>query len=283
MGATVSGPASGGSGSDRRWLLLSVAAPPPGEAFLLVDALRRLGARSVEREGARVVALFSPHAHAEELAAEAGVAVRASTSLTDPAVTWRRLDRDAWAARLGPPPAPVRVGDLVIRLDPSTAFGTAEHPTTRSSLRLLEGLVARGDRVLDVGAGSAILSIAAVLLGARRADALEADPLACEAARRNVRLNDLAGRVRVRQTHVVPGSLGRRSRYDGVIANLEAEILRPLIADLAGAASAGGWVVLSGALRSERDAIVETAESAGLRLEVEGVDDGWWTGCLSRS
>lgn len=205
MGATVSGPASGGSGSDRRWLLLSVAAPPPGEAFLLVDALRRLGARSVEREGARVVALFSPHAHAEELAAEVGVAVRASTSLTDPAVTWRRLDRDAWAARLGPPPAPVRVGDLVIRLDPSTAFGTAEHPTTRSSLRLLEGLVARGDRVLDVGAGSAILSIAAVLLGARRADALEADPLACEAARRNVRLNDLAGRVRVRQTHVVPG------------------------------------------------------------------------------
>lgn len=277
------GPPPRESGPDpRRWLLLSLAAPPAGEAFLLVDALRRMGARSVEREGPRVVALFPPHGRPDELVAEVRVAVRASTSLTDPAVTWSRLDPDAWAARLGPPPAPVRVGGLVLRLDASTAFGTAEHPTTRSCLRLLDGLVVGGDRVLDVGAGSAVLAIAAVLLGAGRADALEADPMACEAARRNVALNDVAGRVRVRETRVAPGSLGRRTRYDGVVANLEAEVLHPLLPDLAGVASPGGWVVVSGVLRSERDGMVGSAEAAGLRLEREELEHGWWTGRLSR-
>lgn len=266
-----------------RWLLLSLAAAPAGEAFLLVDALRRLGARSVEREGPRVVAVFPPHPRPDELAAEVRVAVRASTSLTDPAVSWSRLDPDAWAARLGPAPAPVCVGGLSLRLDASTAFGTAEHPTTRSCLRLLDALVVDGDRVLDVGAGSAILAIAAVLLGAGRADALEADPVACEAARRNVALNDVAGRVRVRETRVTPGSLGRRTRYDGVVANLQAEILHPLIPDLAGATAPGGWVLLSGAIRAERERVVGSAEAAGLRLEAEEVDDGWWTGRLSRS
>lgn len=269
-------------GDTARWVLLSVASPPAPEAFLLVDALRRLGARSVEREDDRVVALFPPHANPPSLAADATAALRASTSLPDPDVRWSRLDREAWAARLGAPPGPVQVGDVVIRLDRSTAFGTAEHPTTRSCLRLLDGLVGEGDRVLDVGAGSAILAIAAVLMGARRADALEADAIACDAARRNAALNDVAGRVRVEETRVAPGSLRRRSRYDGVVANLQAEILGPLVPDLAAVVSPAGWVVVSGVLRSERDEIAGSADAAGLRLEREELEDGWWTAHFTR-
>ncbi len=264
------------------WLLLETDSPPAGEAHLLVDALHRLGARAVEREGRGVAALFPPHDDPAALAAEARIAVRASIGGPEPRITWRRLSSAERAARLGPAPPPLHVGGRHIRLEASTAFGTAEHPTTRSCLRLMEERVSRGDRVLDVGAGSAILAMAAVALGARRAMALESDPEACAAARRNVKLNRLRGRVRVREEVVTPGSLGRRGRYDGVVANLPAGILRPLLPDLAGAARRDGWVILSGVLRSERAEVLRAALDAGLREDRAEVDDGWWTAALTR-
>lgn len=305
-------PPDEGGPVDTRWLLLSMAAPEPRDAHLLVDALHRVGARSVEREEGRVVALFPPPDDPAAHAAETALAVRASTRLTDPELTWSRLTPDEWAARLAaghparrvtdrivvvadvgvapdpdvrPSPAagPGPAGDLLIRLDPSTAFGTAEHPTTRACIRMLDDLVAPGDRVLDVGAGSAILSIAAVVLGAAGATALEVDPVSCAAARRNVALNGLEGRVVVEEVRVTGTSLEDRGRYQGVMANLHAGILQPLIPALAALPAPAGWVILSGVLREERDGIVDAARSAGLRLAGESMDEGWWTGRLERS
>lgn len=269
-------------GEPEAWLLLEAAAPPAGEAHLLLAALHRLGARAVDREGGRVVALFSPHADPAALAVEAEIAVRASTSVAEPEVTWRRLSPGERAARLGPAPPALGVAGRSIRLEASTAFGTAEHPTTRSCLRLLEAHLGSGDRVLDVGAGSAILAIAAVLLGADRAVALESDPVACAAARRNVALNDVEGRVRVREVAVAPGSRGDRGRYDVVVANIEAGILLPLIPGLAPAVREGGLLILSGVLRAERAKAVAAVRAAGLTVEAEEVDDGWWTGAMRR-
>src|SRR5205085_11772487 len=86
-----------------------------------------------------------------------------------------------------------------IVIDPGMAVGTGDHPTTRGVVRLMDGAIRRGDVVADLGAGSAVLSIAAVRLGAARAAAVELDPDAIGNAEENVRRNGAVGAVTVIQ------------------------------------------------------------------------------------
>jgi ribosomal protein L11 methyltransferase len=88
-------------------------------------------------------------------------------------------------------------GDRLIVLDPGMAFGTGLHPSTQLCLRAMEEVVRPGQRVLDAGCGSGILSIAAARLGAAAVDAFDIDPLAVDATGANVALNDLPIPVRV--------------------------------------------------------------------------------------
>lgn len=292
-----------------RWLALTLPAPTSGETLLLVEALRRLGARTVEREegrnsgpqGPRLLALFPAPADPRRLSADVAIAVRASTSLGTVVPRWRWLDHDEWIARWGADHPARRVSDRlvivvsesdaaegassaddrVIRLSPSIAFGTAEHPTTRACLRMLDAAVREGDRVLDVGAGSGVLAIAAVVLGAESATALEVDPIACAAARRNADSNAVGDRVDIREVAVGSGSLRGGATFEGVVANIGADVLRPLLPDLAAAVDTRGWLILSGAIPGERDGLVAAARVAGLEVMEEDVLEGWWTGRLA--
>src|SRR5918996_877911 len=85
--------------------------------------------------------------------------------------------------------------DIVVVIDPAMAFGTGEHPTTRGALRLMQKLIRPGDRVADLGAGSAVLSIAAAKLGASRVAAIENDSDAIGNAEANVVANGVGDRV----------------------------------------------------------------------------------------
>ncbi|MFO7892733.1 MAG: 50S ribosomal protein L11 methyltransferase [Longimicrobiales bacterium] len=301
-------------------LLLHLPPPPRAEVHLFVDALRRCGARSIERDGDRFVALFPATDDIDALIAEVRGAVAASTSLTDPGISWERLSHEAWAAKwrteqaarrvsdriivapvgvavpeagqgagTGPASGPEggsapgrgptrRPDDVIVRLDPGVAFGTAEHPTTRACLALLDGRVEPGSRVLDVGAGSGILAIAAALLGADRVLALESDPVSCEAARRNVEVNGVADRVEVREVEVGPADLKKAGRYDGVVVNIEARVSAPLVPAVPGALRPGGWFVLSGVVGAEREDAVAAADRAGLALVEEAPERSWWSG-----
>ena len=87
--------------------------------------------------------------------------------------------------------------DRRIVIDPAMAFGTGEHQTTRGVIRLLQGVIKRGDRVADLGAGSAVLAIAAAKLGASSVVAIELDHDAIENAEQNVERNGVADRVTV--------------------------------------------------------------------------------------
>lgn len=286
------------------WLVLTVPPPPRGEEHLLVDALRRVGARAVEREAGGFLAHFPPPADVEALLAEVRSALRASSSLREPRLAWRR-EAEPWAGRWREEMVPRRVtprlavapadgevtdgeaadGDgatVVVRLEPGVGFGTASHPTTRACLRQLDPLVEPGCRLADVGAGSGILAIAAALLGAAEVVALESDAAACEAAGRNSARNGVERRVDVRCATADAAVLGGLGRFDGVAANLELGIVAPLLGALHGALREGGWLVVSGILRAERDGLVRRATAAGLALQAEDVEDGWWTGRFRR-
>jgi len=290
-----------------RWLEMTTSAGPPGEVPLLVDALRRVGARNVERDGEHVVALFPPPPDPEALLAQAASAIRASTSVDDPGLSWRWRSHADWADGWRATHPPERVagrlvvvptgrvwsdrGDLVVRLHPAMAFGTGEHPTTRACMRMLVAHLSPDARVLDVGAGSGILSIAAALLGAARVLALESDPLACAAARENAAASGVADRIDVRRRRVVPGDFGRfwppggarlrrAGAFDAVLANLDAATVLRLLPGFRSVLAPTGWLSISGVVRAERTAVLETAAGEGMALADEEMEGGWWTGRL---
>jgi ribosomal protein L11 methyltransferase len=145
-------------------------------------------------------------------------------------------------------------GDIVLLLDPGMAFGTGLHPTTRLCLRACEELVEPGQRVLDVGAGSGILSIAAARLGAAHVEAVEIEPVAAAVCRENVVRNDVAETVAVRQ-----GTLGAapESPFDLILANITIRTLLELHELLAAHLRPGGTAVLSGVLDERADELLD--------------------------
>jgi ribosomal protein L11 methyltransferase len=126
------------------------------------------------------------------------------------------------------------------------AFGSGEHETTSSCLEVLESLPGlERATVLDFGAGTGILAIAALRLGAGRAVLVDNDPAAIEAAREHLRLNAVADRA-----ELVEGELGslRGRRFDLILANLHGDLLLRFGHELVALAAPGGRLILSGIL-----------------------------------
>ena len=147
-----------------------------------------------------------------------------------------------------------KAGKCNIQIDPALAFGSGHHETTASCLEAIGRHVKAGDTVLDVGCGSGILGIAAAMLGAT-VDACDTDPLAVENAARNFALNDQALRK------IWEGSApGTKERYDVVVANIVADVLRMIAKDLKARTKEGGLLILSGILDT-KEATIEEAFS----------------------
>ncbi len=177
-------------------------------------------------------------------------------------------------------------GETVMWLDPGRAFGTGLHATTALAAAELDrrrALLA-SEAVLDVGTGSGILAIAALLLGAREVIAIDVDPEVIEVARGNARRNDLSDRVEVSTT---PLSAVRRS-FSVVVANIRAETLSDLAPELTRVVRAGGLLVLSGVLDQYHDevlghfAVDGAFEHLGSARRGDG-DDAWVAISLRRA
>jgi ribosomal protein L11 methyltransferase len=169
-----------------------------------------------------------------------------------------------------------------IVIDPGMAFGTGEHATTRGVVRLMQQVVRPGDQVADLGAGSAVLAIAAVKLGAANVAAIEIDPDAIGNAEENVERNGVAGRVRVIEGDaavllplVAPVRL--------IIANIISSVLIDLLPVFASGLADGGHVILSGILFAEREMMVRTLNDSGWRVIAEDHEDAWWSATAARS
>ncbi len=153
-------------------------------------------------------------------------------------------------------------GRVTLRLDPGIAFGTGSHATTRMCLEALEGAAGPGKRVLDLGCGSGILGIAALLLGCESVQGCDIDPKAPEAAMRNASLNGIGDdRFRVCAGDVLSDE-GMRRRlgggYDVVLANIVADVIIPLSTFVRRFMSENGVLICSGII-DDRCAEVENA------------------------
>ncbi len=164
-------------------------------------------------------------------------------------------------------------GRKVLKIDPGMAFGTGGHDTTRLVLSVLEKTVTKGCDLLDVGCGSGILSIAALLLGANRALGVDIDPLAVRTAIENGEENDMTS---PRYT-IVEGDLVDKvdGQFDVIVANIVADAIimlspavRPFLKD-------GGTYVVSGIIDSREQDVLPALDAAGFAVTERFESNGW--------
>ena len=173
----------------------------------------------------------------------------------------------------------------VLKLDPGVAFGTGAHHTTRMCLEFLEQTVKQGDRVLDLGCGSGILSIAAVLLGARDAVAVDIDPIAEHIAYENAALNGIsADGYHVEIGDILTDGLMRErilGEYDIVLANIVAGVILALAPYARTVVKKGAPFIVSGIIDEREQEVVEGLIAAGFTIDAVHRSEGW-VGILAR-
>jgi ribosomal protein L11 methyltransferase len=157
---------------------------------------------------------------------------------------------------------------VVVRLDPGLAFGTGSHPTTALCLQILDSLSLIGRSVIDYGCGSGILGVAALKLGAAGVIAVDIDPQALTATRENAARNGVGSRMIVQDTDAA------LPRASVVLANILAGPLIELAPLLTDACESGGYLVLSGLLRTQAYA-VKAAYSSGFDNVQIASQDEW--------
>jgi len=167
-----------------------------------------------------------------------------------------------------------RPDDVVLLLDPGMAFGTGLHPTTRLCLRAIEESIRPGMRVLDIGAGSGILSIAAALQGASHVDAVEIDPVGAHVCHQNVEANRVGEVVHVR-AGTLPDDAYEGEQADLILANITIATLLELHPRLAAHLRRGGLAVLSGVLAERADELLSALVDAGWQPERTDQEQDW--------
>ena len=170
---------------------------------------------------------------------------------------------------------PRKAGDVPLVIVPGGVFGSGRHATTRAVLRELERRVRGGERVLDAGTGTGILGVAAALLGARSVFGFDIDPNSAPAAQELARENGVSALVSFETAgfEALPGE----SLFDGLVANIYADVLIAEGPRLADQLVLGGWFIWSGIHRRHLDRVRRSLRKAGLELQREERRGKWCT------
>ncbi|MCH2315520.1 MAG: 50S ribosomal protein L11 methyltransferase [SAR202 cluster bacterium] len=166
--------------------------------------------------------------------------------------------------------------DILIHLDPGMAFGTGHHPTTRTCMEILERDTKPGDRILDVGCGSGILSVVAVKVGATSALGLEIDPVAARAGEENVRINGIEDKVQIVQG-TLPSPLAEARSFDIVAANISAKVVTNLAQHLIDSVAIGGKLIAGGIIEPHVEDVTKALNAVGASIDETFIDGDWVT------
>lgn len=189
------------------------------------------------------------------------------------AIGEKLLVRPSWEAGMD------AQGRTILEIDPASSFGTGQHNTTRLCLEMIEKYLPEQARVLDLGCGSGILSIAALLLGADRATAVDIDENSVKIAGENAAKNkiepeqyrtfcgDITSDVQLRET------IG--TGYDFICANIVADVLTAMSGYFAGFLKQGGILAVSGIIDEREEELAQTIQECGFSLLEIVRSEGW--------
>lgn len=172
-----------------------------------------------------------------------------------------------------------QAGEVIINIDPGMAFGTGIHASTRFCLRFIDQYVQGGEKIIDAGCGSGILSIAAVKMGAQSVFAMDIDDLAVRITRENAALNGLGDKIQAETGNII--EVIGEMQADMVLANIIAEVVTELIPEAAKALRSGGYLFGSGIVDSRWPGVEKTLQANGFVVE-QVLQDIDWIGVAAR-
>ena len=165
----------------------------------------------------------------------------------------------------------------VIKIDPGAAFGTGSHPTTSLCLEQLEKISLFSNKILDIGSGSGILSVAAKCFGANEIYAIDNDYLAINSTESNFRLN--FGNLDNLHTYLGPfDSLVSQyslKNFDFILCNILAEVIKGIIPEISNSLKIDGIVILSGILNSQKDEIIKLLNASNFQVNDVSSKKDW--------
>jgi ribosomal protein L11 methyltransferase len=170
-------------------------------------------------------------------------------------------------------------GRIILEIDPASSFGTGKHHTTRLCLEVLEKYLNKGDKLLDMGCGSGILSIGAMLLGAKSAVAVDIEENAAATALENAVKNHISPDVyktyfgNILTDEKLADEID--DKYDIIAANIVADVLIAMKESFLRYLKKGGILIVSGIIEERMDEVIDALKSVGFKDPEPEVREGW--------
>ena len=165
-------------------------------------------------------------------------------------------------------------GEVIIKMDPGMAFGTGTHETTRLVMKIMQDEIHGGERVLDVGTGSGILSICAVKLGAKSSNAYDIDPVAVKIAKENAEADGLDN-ITVGVSDLLRDVDTKGGKYDFCVANIVADIIIRMMPDISAYLTDEAPLILSGIISMRADEVRNSIKENGFYIVREERENDW--------
>jgi ribosomal protein L11 methyltransferase len=175
--------------------------------------------------------------------------------------------------------------EIVFTIDPGHVFGTGQHQSTSLCINLLDKHLQKGDKILDIGCGSGILAIIALLLGAAHATAVDIDPAAAKMTITNAELNDIPKeKITAFNGNIFDEGESSYGTYDIVVANIVADViikLAPLAAKMLTTngrfieGGINGRFITGGIVEERKEEVAEALAQAGFSIGETLIQDGW--------